>query len=160
MMTSAPRSGHSRRKLALIIGNNNYIRPESKLRHCINDANDLTEVLSNIRFHVTTKLDLTNSQMVAAVNSFSKTINDGDLVLFYFSGHGYQIKGTNYLMPTDDGQIETEDDVEDFAVPVERTIKRLADKTPSYVTICILDCCRLYWPKRSSKPKGRIRRAP
>ncbi|CAF1154694.1 unnamed protein product [Adineta ricciae] len=153
-MATLRRPSTSRRKLALIIGNNNYFRPESKLRHCINDANDLSEVLSNVRFHVTTKLDLTGSQMIATINSFSKTINDGDLVLFYFSGHGYQIKGTNYLMPIDDGQIETEDDVEDFAVPVERTIKRLAEKTSSYVTICILDCCRLYWPKRSPKPKA------
>ncbi|CAF0840423.1 unnamed protein product [Adineta steineri] len=153
-MATTHRTIVPRRKLALIIGNNNYSRPESKLRHCINDANDLSDVLTNIRFHVTTKLDLSNSQMVSTINSFSKTINDGDLVLFYFSGHGYQIKGTNYLMPVDDGQIETEDDVEDFAVPVERTIKRLAEKTPSFVTVFILDCCRLYWPKQSPKPKA------
>ncbi|CAF3886929.1 unnamed protein product [Rotaria sp. Silwood1] len=42
-------------KRALIIGNNNYSQPESKLRHCINDANDLSKLLSAINFEVTTE---------------------------------------------------------------------------------------------------------
>lgn len=83
----------SRRKLALIIGNNNYNRRESQLRHCINDANDLSNLLQAISFNVTTGYNLTNAEMISTLNSFSKTIHDGDLVLFYFSGHGYQVNG-------------------------------------------------------------------
>jgi uncharacterized caspase-like protein len=145
----------SRRKLALIIGNNEYSRPENRLRHCINDANDLNKLLKTINFTVDINHDLTNAEMVSAINSFSKTIHDGDLVLFYFSGHGYQVGGENYLMPIDDAKIKTEDDVESFAIPVERTIGQFAAQNPSYVTIFILDCCRVYWPKNMPKTRGK-----
>jgi len=144
-----------RRKLALIIGNNNYSRPESRLRHCINDANDLNKELKKINFNVYINHDLTNAEMVSTMNSFSKTIRDDDLVLFYFSGHGYQVSDRNYLMPVDDAGIETEEDVEDFGVPVERTIDKFAAKNPSYVTIFILDCCRKYWPKNIPMSRGK-----
>ncbi|CAF3937117.1 unnamed protein product, partial [Rotaria sp. Silwood1] len=68
-----------RRKRALVIGNNNYSRPDSKLRHCINDANDLSKLLEKISFKVTTHHDLTNEQMVKAIRDFGNTIVDGDL---------------------------------------------------------------------------------
>jgi uncharacterized caspase-like protein len=92
--------------------------------------------------------------MVSNINAFKKTIIDGDLVLFYFSGHGYQVKDKNYLMPVDDDKIETEEDVEDYAICVETTIDRLAKTNRSYVTMFILDCCRKYWPKNMPEIKG------
>jgi uncharacterized caspase-like protein len=145
----------SRGKLALIIGNNNYSSPGNQLRNSINDADDLNKALQKINFTVNINHNLTNAGMSLAINSFLKTINDGDLVLFYFSGHGYQVGAENYLMGTDDTKIETEDDVESFAIPVERTINRFAAKNSSYVTIFILDCCRVFWPKNTPKPKGK-----
>ncbi|CAF4053919.1 unnamed protein product [Rotaria sp. Silwood1] len=138
-------------KRALIIGNNNYSQPESKLRHCINDANDLSKLLSAINFEVTTGYDLTHTQMIDTVNSFGKSIVDGDLVMFYFSGHGYQVKDENYLMPVNDDEIETEDDVETHALGVERLLKRLADKNSSYATIFVLDYCLQYCPRNIQK---------
>ena len=145
----------SSKKLALIIGNNDYSRPESKLRHCINDAKDLSDSLKGIGFHVDKKFNLTNQEMVQSLKTFRKSIHDGDLVLFYFSGHGYQVKGHNYLMPVDDDEIESEEDVEENAVSVETTLDRLATSNRSSVTIFILDCCRKYWPKNTPKTKGK-----
>ncbi|CAF4017200.1 unnamed protein product, partial [Rotaria sordida] len=92
-MATSNTGSSSRRKRALVIGNNNYSRSESKLRHCINDANDLTALLEKISFIVTTHHDLTNAQTVKAIRDFQNTIADGDLVMFYFSGHGYQVNG-------------------------------------------------------------------
>jgi uncharacterized caspase-like protein len=112
-------------------------------------------VLEKIKFKVTIERDLTDEKMVSAIHSFFRTIHDGDLVLFYFSGHGYQVGAENYLMPIDDTKIETEEDVESFGTPVEHTIKRFAKKNPSYVTIFILDCCRVYWPKNIEKTRGK-----
>ncbi|CAF3991946.1 unnamed protein product, partial [Rotaria sp. Silwood1] len=147
-----------RRKRALVIGNNNYSRPDSKLRHCINDANDLSKLLEKISFKVTTHHDLTNEQMVKAIRDFGNTIVDGDLVMFYFSGHGYQVKDKNYLMPVDDAKIETDEDVEDYAFEVDKTLERLANRNQSYVTIFILDCCRQYWPTQTPKIRGDLGR--
>ena len=139
----------SRRKIALLIGNQNYRRPENRLRHSINDVDDLSAVLRTIKFHVRTEHDLTNSQMVSAIPNFTKTIVDGDLVLFYFSGHGYQINGRNYLMHVDDDLIETDQDVENYATSVERSLHQLTQKNSSFVTVFILDCCRLDYPKKN-----------
>ena len=74
-----------RRKLALVIGNENYSRFENRLRHHVNDASDISVALRNIKFN------LTYLQMLSTIKNFSQTIVDDDLVLFYFSGHGYQI---------------------------------------------------------------------
>ena len=151
-ISSAPVA--NRKKLALIIGNNDYSRPQSKLQHCINDATDLSATLESLGFQVHKHLNLTNVQMIEAIGSLTKLISDGDLVLFYFSGHGYQVKAFNYLMPVDDECIETENDVADFAVSVERTMDQLARRNQSHVTIFILDCCRTYWPKQMGPKKG------
>jgi uncharacterized caspase-like protein len=110
------------RKLALVIGNQNYNRSENELRHSINDADDLSAMLRSIKFRIKTAYDLTKPQMVAIISSFSKTIVDGDLVLFYFSGHGYQINGRNYLMHVDDDSIETDEDVENNATSLAWSI--------------------------------------
>jgi uncharacterized caspase-like protein len=145
----------SRRKIALVIGNQNYSRPENRLRNSINDADDLSVVLRKIKFQVKTEQDLTKSQMVSTISAFSKTIVDGDLVFFYFSGHGYQINGRNYLMHVDDDLIESDEDVENYAISIEHSLHQLIQKNPSFVTVFILDCCRLNYQKTKTKTKGR-----
>jgi uncharacterized caspase-like protein len=80
--------------------------------------------------------------MISAISNFSKTIVDNDLVLFYFSGHGYQINGRNYLLHVDDDLIETNEDVENYAISVEYCLHQLTQKNSSCVTVFILDCCR------------------
>lgn len=143
-----------RYKRALVIGNNNYSRPESQLIHCVNDANDLSQLLKKINFNVTTHHNLTNADMTKAIKTFKESIVNGDLILFYFSGHGYQVNGRNYLMPVDDDEIATDEDVEDRAFDAEKELDRLARKSPSCVTIFILDCCRTYWTKEAPRKRG------
>lgn len=70
----------SNRKLALIIGNDNYSRPETKLTNCINDVNDITIVLRKMKFNVTTKRNLTKVQIISTIENFSKKILDGDFI--------------------------------------------------------------------------------
>ena len=145
----------SHRKLALIIGNNNYSRSENKLSHCITDTEDLGAVLKTINFKVRRCQDLTLVDMITTLNEFFKRIVDGDLVLFYFSGHGYQVDGKNYLIPVDDAKIITNEDVKSLAISVDHILEKLAEHNSSYVNICILDCCHKYWPKNISKTRGK-----
>jgi uncharacterized caspase-like protein len=150
-MATSNKNPTPRRKLALIIGNNNYSRPSNRLNQSINNANDLNDLLKSINFNVTMYTD-GNAEMMLKITNFAKTIKDGDLVLFYFSGHGYQVKDKNYLIPVDDAEIESDKDVEDIAINVERTFERLVERNPSYVTIFILDCCRPYLLKNARAP--------
>lgn len=143
-------SSSPRQKLALIIGNDNYSTLKNKLNHSINNARDLSDQLKKIGFNVTLDYNLTKQELIAHIIDFSKQIYNGDIILFYFAGHGFSVNGKNYLIPIDDTEIEDKRDVEDFSVNVERTISRFVTKNPSHATIFILDCCRSYWLKSSN----------
>ncbi|CAF3427295.1 unnamed protein product [Rotaria socialis] len=150
-MKTDQKNSSPRRKLALIIGNDNYNVLHNKLNHSINNARDLSDVLKKIDFDVTMHIDV-DSEMMVTIKSFSKTINDGDIILFYFSGHGYEVSGKNYLIPVDDTRIKTDIDVEDIGISVQSIVERLIERNSSYVTIFIFDCCPPYWlkPPRTS----------
>ncbi|CAF4578689.1 unnamed protein product [Rotaria socialis] len=138
------------RKLALIIGNDNYRKPYNRLNHSNNNVNDLSNVLKTINFDVTRVCDSNKRQLTTAIIDFAKTIKDGDLVLFYFSGHACQAIKKNYIIPIDDNKIENETDIEDFSVNIERTLERLVEINPSYLTVFILDCCKPYLMENAS----------
>ncbi|CAM4930550.1 unnamed protein product [Rotaria socialis] len=156
-MANTQENSSSRRKLALIIGNDNYSALHNKLNHSINNAQDLSDVLKKIDFNVTTACNLTKQEIITNIIDFSGTISNGDIVLFYFSGHGYEVKKKNYMIPVDDAVIETERDIQDFSVNIERTLSRLVTRNSSYVTILILDCCQPYWlqPPTTSRSTAR-----
>ncbi|CAF3307644.1 unnamed protein product, partial [Rotaria sp. Silwood2] len=121
-MATCNESSSIRRKLALIIGNGNYSRPQNRLTHPVMNANDLCDSLKKINFNVTTVIDLVKQEMLKRITEFSKAISDGDLILFYFSGHGYHVNGENYMIPIDDDNIKADCDFEDFAVNFQRTL--------------------------------------
>ena len=143
-----------RRKIALVIGNQNYRRPENRLHHSKTDALDISAALRNMKFDVTTACNLTYLEMLSTISNFSKTLIDGDLVLFYFSGHGYQINGKNYLMHVDDHLIDSDEDVENSAISLQYCLDQLGEQCTSAVGIFILDCCRSHYPKTRKKRKS------
>ncbi|CAM4882053.1 unnamed protein product [Rotaria socialis] len=150
MATAKVLDSSSCRKVALIISNGNYQKKSNKLSQSISNANDLRDSLKKINFDVKTANNLTKKEMTSQIIDFSELIKNGDLVLFYFCGHGCRLNGKNYLIPVDDATIQTDRDVEDFAVNVERTITRLLERNSSYATIFILDCCIPYTMKNPS----------
>ena len=77
------------RKLALVIGIGNYAG-DKKLENPENDANDMSSMLKSIGFKVTTATNLTHADMDRHIVTYKHEIQSGDLVLFYFAGHGTQ----------------------------------------------------------------------
>jgi hypothetical protein len=147
-MASSNQTSSDCRKLALIIGNDNYARPQNRLNHSISNARELNGLLRTINFDVTMHTDVATDIMVT-IKDFATKIKDGDLILVYFSGHSCQVNGKNYLIPVPGDQIEADIDIEVTANDVERILDRLLEKKP-YVTILILDCCRPYLLKGES----------
>ena len=143
-MASSTQDTTDRRKLALIIANDEYQQQANRLSDCVNNARELSKKLKAINFNVQSVYNLRSHQMTEEIIDFSRTIRDGDLVFFYFSGHGYQVDEKNYMMAVDDDRIEKDRDVVDFGTNVDNMFSRLAKKNPSYVTVFILDCCRPY----------------
>ena len=143
-MASSNLTSSDQRKLALVIGNENYSRSRNRLNHSVSNVKQLSDLLRTIDFDVETACNLNKQQMNTRITDFSKMIGNGNLILIYFSGHGYQVNGKNYLIPVGDGQIESNRDIEDFAFDVEKMLERLVKTNRPYVTILILDCCRPY----------------
>ena len=138
------------RKLALLIANNEYCRQENRLSFPRSNAEQMGKMLKSIHVEAKIVCDVNKHDMVRIIADFSKTIRDHDLILFYYCGHGCEVDGKNYLIPASDARIETKRDVIDLALSVDSVLLRLVERNPSYATVMILDCCRLYTLKDAS----------
>jgi formylglycine-generating enzyme required for sulfatase activity len=90
------------KRFALVIGNSAYHQEDLVLDNPVNDATDLAQVLRQLDFDVVEKTNLGKLEMKTAINQFSQKLYDNKGVgLFYFSGHGIQHNGVNYMLPVD-----------------------------------------------------------
>jgi uncharacterized caspase-like protein len=91
---------NSGKRLALVIGNAKYNR--RPLNNPANDATAMAQVLRESGFEVITGFDLTKTQLEEKILQFGQRLNaDKSVGLFYYSGHGMQVDGENYLLPVD-----------------------------------------------------------
>jgi uncharacterized caspase-like protein len=99
MLAIGPFSADAKR-VALVIGNDSYQNAQV-LSNARSDAKAVAKALEGAGFSVTLKQDLTLKSMKEAVRAFKAEVAGGDEALFYFSGHGVQFEGSNYLIPVD-----------------------------------------------------------
>jgi hypothetical protein len=126
-------------RLALVIGNDAY-RQVAPLRNARADAQAIARALGSIGFQVTLHTDLDQRAMLEAVRSFKARLTPQVEAVFYFAGHGVQLGGANYLLPTDirgDG----EDQVRDDSLPLQRVLDDLAERGVRF-SLAIIDACR------------------
>ncbi len=128
----------SDQRTALVIGNSTY--ENAPLKNPANDATDMAIMLKQLGFEVTIKTNATRRTMQNAINAFGKKLNRGGVGLFYYAGHGLQVKGHNYLIPVN-AQIESESDVDYEAVDAGRVLGKMEDADNGF-NIIILDACR------------------
>ena len=137
---------YSSRRVALVIGNNAY--PGTPLRNAVNDAQAVARTLKDLGFQVDLATDINLRAMETAVDRFVKALRPGDVGLFYYSGHGMQIDGENFLIPT---SFEAQDKAEAKyqAYSAERVHDRM-QQSGVRLNIMMLDACR-------DNPFGRVR---
>ena len=124
---------------ALIMGNDGY-KDVPTLMNARSDARSMSATLNKLGFDVSTHFDLSERGMKDAIRNFKSKINGGDEVVVYFAGHGVQLGATNYLLPVDiRGQ--SEDQVKDEAIPLQRLLDDLQD-TKARFALAIIDACR------------------
>jgi Caspase domain len=138
LQLSQTASQNANKRTALVIGNGAYT--SSPLKNPPNDATDMAKALSNVGFTVEHGVDLTQRQMKAMIREFGQKLKAGGQGLFYFAGHGIQLKGRNYLIPVD-AEIASEADVEDQGVDVN-LVMGLMDEAGNGLNVVILDACR------------------
>ena len=136
------------KRVALVIGNDNYMAV-SKLQKAGNDANAMARELKNAGFAVQLHQNLNYRATVRAVESFTQGIQGGDEVVFFYAGHGVQIKNGSYLLPTDI-EVKSESEVEKTAYDLLTLTEKLAEAKPAF-SLVIIDACR----DNPLKSKGR-----
>lgn len=132
-------STNTQPQLALVIGNANYA--DNPLVNPINDAHDIAQVLKEKGFSVMLETDLNQRSMEEVLSQFAQRLRSQQGVgLFYFAGHGIQVKGENFLVPVD-AQIQDETDVRYKAVHAGQILDKM-EAAENPLNIVILDACR------------------
>jgi len=126
-------------KVALVIGNSNYTN--GPLLNPANDARAMAEALRETGFDVLEYTNLkTFADMKRAIREFGGKIKNGGVGLFYYAGHGIQVSGKNYLIPTE-AEIYAEEEIEYEAIDVGFVMVQM-EIARNRMNIIILDACR------------------
>lgn len=154
MTIATPAQG---RRIALVIGNGNYQYSDSlpKLANPQHDAEDIAKALRGFGFEVIERKNQTLEAMNQSIAEFGSRIGGSEAALFYFAGHGLQVKGQNYLMPVN-AKIESEAVVPYQGVNVNQILDEM-DNGKSSANIVMLDACRnnpISGKFRSGKSRG------
>jgi hypothetical protein len=129
-------------RVALIIGNSDYVNPNLRLANPVNDATAMQRALRDAGFDTIVRLNAKRVDFYHAVEQFTAKIGrDPHAVgLFYYAGHGVQAEGTNYLIPVD-ADIQAESDLEANAFDAGRVLRAMS-VAQNEMNIVILDACR------------------
>lgn len=125
-------------RVALVIGNAAY--KEGALRNPVNDARAVAEGLQRLGFVVIKRENISAKQIGPALREFRSRLSAGGVALFFYAGHGVQVRGVNYL-PAVEAEIEAEEDVPTQALDVNKVLE-LMDEAKTRVNLVFLDACR------------------
>jgi formylglycine-generating enzyme required for sulfatase activity len=128
-------------RIALVIGNSDYT--SGPLPNPANDAKLIGDALTNLGFDVIARRNADQTTMKRAIQEFGARLEKAgpdSVGLFYYAGHGVQLNGRNYLIPTT-ARIEREGDVEIEAVSADWVIEQMR-YARNRLNIVILDACR------------------
>lgn len=128
----------SAERVALVIGNGNYVHTE-QLQNAVNDATDMATALRSIGFRVFEGIDLSRREALLLIEDFSSALKSSDTVLFFFAGHATQIGTDNYIMPVD-VRPGTEDELVSSSIRMQSILATLENRAGT--RIVILDACR------------------
>jgi hypothetical protein len=127
------------KRVALLIGNSSY-RGVTPLENPLRDVGILNAALTRVGFDkVETKVNLDRDSMIKTLRTFEDEANDADIAVIYFSGHGLEMNGENFLVPID-ARLATDRDVEDETVTLSRMLRTVDGA--KRLKLIILDACR------------------
>lgn len=127
-------------RVALVIGNAAYSR--AALANPVNDARAMTAALEAAGFRVTTLENASQKAMKQAVQAFAASLDGDTVALFYYSGHGVQHNGANYLIPVDTLEnVQNEAQLEYEALDSGYILNAM-ENSGSRLNLFILDACR------------------
>lgn len=126
-------------RLALLIGNASY--KSSPLLNPVNDVRLMESALKEAGFQVIKAENASIRDMRRLVRDFGDRLKaSGGVGLFYFAGHGVQVRGENFLVSTD-SDIRNEDEVADDSINANTILEKM-QSAGNRMNLVILDACR------------------
>ncbi|HEY5762536.1 MAG TPA: SUMF1/EgtB/PvdO family nonheme iron enzyme [Rhodocyclaceae bacterium] len=137
-LVAAPTATAAQNRIALVVGNADYLT--APLKNPQNDARDIAEKLKQVGFDVVLRENLKIRDIGGALREFRARLSPGDEALFFYAGHGLQVKGINYL-PAVDAEIKTEEDLPFQSLNVNQVLE-IMDDARTRLNLVFLDACR------------------
>ncbi len=141
------------RRRALLFGVQS--NPGALLNNPAKDVEDLGRKLRALEFDVSSHVDVEKRAMVEAIDAYVRALRPGDISLFFYSGHGLQEGGENYMIPVDFGTGGASLDKRAQAVT---TVVVSIDGAHPLVNVVILDACRSGMGPNGSASMGLAKR--
>ena len=127
------------RRVALVVGNSKYEFAD-KLPNTVSDANAIGALLTKANFDVVElRRDVGVVEFKRAIREFLTAASNADITVVYYSGHGLEIGGVNYLIPVD-ARLASDFDVQDETIALDRIIE--ATRSAHKFSLIVLDACR------------------
>lgn len=126
------------KQFALVIGINNY--EQGRLTNAVGDAQKVAASLRDIGIEVQLETDLKKSDLEDAIANFANKLAGANVGIIYFSGHGSQFRGEDYILPMDNKKIVLDEDLKSRAIKTQNIIDDTLSKASA--GILILDACR------------------
>jgi tetratricopeptide (TPR) repeat protein len=132
----------AQKRVALVIGNDAYVN-QPRLDNAGRDARVIGAALQKVGFKLVGDrplIDLDKATTDRMVEAFTALAQDADIALFYYSGHGIQIGGTNYLLPIDLRSVSPA--TVDFQTLNADLVLKVMENSRARVKMMLLDACR------------------
>lgn len=142
LLTCLALPAFAKNRLALVIGNDDYAEVRA-LNKAVADAESVAATLRDRGFTVLEATNVGRRAMNRKISDFTSRLEPGDTALVFYAGHGVEIDGENYLLPTDivapgNGQ---SDFVKSESIALSQMLDRVRS-TGARLTIAIIDACR------------------
>jgi uncharacterized caspase-like protein len=139
ILLSCAAAAQADKRVALVVGNSAY-QHAPPLPNPARDAQAMAKMFQNAGFNVVSALyDIGYLDLKRAIRQFEDAAADSDIAVVYFAGHGIEIHGVNYLIPTD-AKLASDRDAEDEAIALDRLLTSL--EGARRLRLVILDACR------------------
>jgi len=142
LLTIATLPAAAENRVALVVGNAHYKFIPS-LANPAGDARLMAKTLRDLGFTLigdAAQLDLDKAALDEAIRTFGAKLRGADVGLFYYAGHGLQLRGTNYLVPT--GANPTREADADFELDDLSLVLRQMEASGTRLNLVMLDACR------------------
>lgn len=133
------------RRIALVVGIDSYVNlpDHQQLKKAVNDSKSISAALAGQGFKVFSAQNTSRIDFVRTWQRFLNQIERGDVVALFFAGHGVEIKGQNFLLPSDMPQVQggEEEILKAASMSTDDLLEELQSRG-ARLNLIILDACR------------------